>query len=155
MLLRAALSALHVLALALALGSVFARGLRLRDLRRDSSDAQARRRLLAADSVWGVSALLFLATGLARAFGRLEKTPEFYLRNGFFWVKMSLFALVLLLEILPMVTFLRWRMAAFRGRPPAEGPGLSTLIGLNDAETALVCVLPFAAALMARGAWLF
>jgi putative membrane protein len=156
-LVRAALSGLHVLALALALASVFARGRRLRDLRRDSSDSRARARLLLADNVWGISALLFLTTGLARAFGRLEKTPDFYLRNGFFWVKMALFALVLLLEILPMVTFLRWRIAAARKTPPADGggPGLSTLIALNDAETALVCVIPFVAALMARGAWLF
>ena len=154
MLLRAALSALHVLAVALALGSIFARGLRLRELRRDPSDSRARERLLRADNVWGISALLFLATGLARAFGRLEKTPDFYLRNGFFWVKMSLFALVLLLEILPMVTFLRWRLAAARSAAPAAAK-LSTLIALNDAETALVCVIPFVAALMARGAWLF
>jgi putative membrane protein len=154
MLLRAALSALHVLAVALALGSIFARGLRLRELRRDPSDSRARERLLRADNVWGISALLFLATGLARAFGRLEKTPDFYLRNGFFWVKMSLFALVLLLEILPMVTFLRWRLAGARGKtsPPAK---FSALIALNDAETALVFGIPFVAALMARGAWLF
>lgn len=157
MIARAALSAFHVLAVALALGSVFARGLRLRELRRDPSDARARERLLRADNVWGVSALLFLATGLPRAFGRLEKTPDFYLRNGFFWVKMSLFAVVLLLEILPMVTFLRWRMAAFRKSAPGGegGTALSTLIALNDAEVAIVCVIPFAAALMARGAWLF
>jgi putative membrane protein len=153
-LLRAALSAVHVLAVALALGSIFARGLRLRELRRDPSDSRARERLLRADNVWGISALLFLATGLARAFGRLEKTPDFYLRNGFFWVKMSLFAVVLLLEILPMVTFLRWRFAAARSAAGAAA-NLSTLIALNDAETALVCVIPFVAALMARGAWLF
>jgi len=156
-LLRAALSALHVLAVALALGSIFARGLRLRELRRDPSDSRARERLLRADNVWGISALLFLATGVARAFGRLEKTPDFYLRNGFFWVKMALFALVLLLEILPMVTFLRWRMGALRKTAPADDgrPALPTLIALNDAELALVCVIPFVAALMARGAWLF
>ena len=155
MLARASLSALHVIAVALALGSVFARGLRLRDLRRDPADASAKVRLLRADNVWGISALLFLATGFARAFGRLEKTPAFYLRNGFFWVKMSLFALVLLLELLPMITFLRWRIADFRKTAPAPGPALLTLIGINDAELAIVCVIPFVAALMARGAWLF
>jgi len=151
---RASLSALHVLALALGLGAVFARGLRLRDLRREPGSSEARRRLLLADNLWGLAALLWIVTGLGRAFGRLEKTPDFYLRNGFFWVKMALFALVLALEIRPMLTFLRWRSAARGGTtpPPAD---LRTLIALNDAEVAIVCVIPFAAALMARGAWLF
>jgi len=151
---RASLSALHVLALALGLGAVFARGLRLRDLRREPGSSEARRRLLLADNLWGLAALLWIGTGLGRAFGRLEKTPDFYLRNGFFWVKMALFAAVLALEIRPMLTFLRWRFAARGGTtpPPVD---LRTLIALNDAEVAIVCVIPFAAALMARGAWLF
>ena len=154
MIVRASLSALHVLTLALGLGAVFVRGLRLRDLRRDPGSADARRRLLVADNLWGVAALLWIGTGLARAFGRLEKTPPFYLRNGFFWVKMALFAAVLALEIRPMVTFLRWRFAARSGATP--GPAnFRMLVALNDAEVALVCLIPFAAALMARGAWLF
>ncbi len=87
---RASLSALHVLALAVGFGAVFARGRRLRDLRRSPEDAGALGRLFQADSLWGVAALLWIATGLLRAFGRLEKTRDFYLRNGFFWVKMAL-----------------------------------------------------------------
>jgi putative membrane protein len=88
-------------------------------------------------------------------FGRLEKMPDFYLRNGFFWVKMALFLLVLALEILPMVTFIRWRVARSRGGAPVAGANLPRLIALNDAEVAIILLIPFAAALMARGAWLF
>jgi len=152
---RASLSALHVLALALGLGALFARGLRLRDLRGTPTDADALRRLFQADSLWGIAALLWIATGLARAFGRLEKQPEFYLRNGFFWVKMGLFALVLALEIRPMVTFIRWRVARARGKVPAVEASLAALIPLNNAEVAIVALIPFVAALMARGAWMF
>ncbi len=155
MILRASLSALHVLALAIGFGAVFARGRRLRDLRRAPEDGNALRRLFQADSLWGLAALLWIATGLLRVFGRLEKQPEFYLRNGFFWVKMALFGLVFALEIRPMVTFIRWRAARSRGGSPAAGANLDGLIGINDAETALVLLIPFAAALMARGAWLF
>jgi putative membrane protein len=155
MIARAALSALHLLALALGFASVFTRGRRLRDLRRAPEDGDALRRLLLADSFWGVAALLWTSTGLLRVFGRLEKTPDFYLRNGFFWVKMGLFALVLVLEIFPMLTFIRWRLARARGQNPAAGADLSLLITLNDAEVAIVVLIPFAAALMARGAWLF
>ena len=152
---RALISGLHVLALAIGLGAVFARGLRLRDLRRSREDAGALTRLLAADSLWGVAALLWIVTGLVRAFGRVEKQPDFYLRNGYFWVKMGLFALVLALEILPMATFIRWRVARSRGNPAPAGENLSILVGLNDAEVAIVILIPFIAALMARGAWLF
>jgi putative membrane protein len=155
MIVRASLSALHVLALAMGFGAVFARGMRLRDLRRSPEDAGALRRLLLSDGLWGVAALLWIGTGLFRAFGRLEKTPEFYLRNGFFWVKMGLFVLVLALEILPMMTFMRWRAAKSRGGAPAAGANFARLIAVNDAETAIVVVIPFVAALMARGAWLF
>jgi putative membrane protein len=152
---RASLSALHVLALALGFASVFARGLRLRDLRRAPEDGAALRQLFRADSLWGLAALLWISTGLLRVFGRLEKTPDFYLRNGFFWVKMGLFALVLVLEIFPMITFIRWRLAKSRGIAPVAGAGLPRLIALNDAEVAIIILIPFVAALMARGAWLF
>jgi len=152
---RASLSALHVLALAIGFAAVFARGRRLRDLRRSPEDAGALQRLFQADNLWGVAAVLWIATGFARAFGRLEKTPDFYLRNGFFWVKMALFALILALELRPMATFIGWRSARARGRAPVSATNLGALIALNDVETALVLLIPFAAALMARGAWLF
>ena len=155
MIARTCLSALHVLALGLGLGSVFARGRRLRDLRRMPDDAPALASLLQADALWGLAALLWIVTGLGRVFGRLEKTPDFYLRNGFFWTKMALFALVFALEIRPMLTFGRWRSARTRGAMPAPGSSLESLIRINDAETAIVILIPFVAALMARGAWLF
>ena len=150
----AVLSALHVLALGLGLGSVFMRGRYLRALR-GGPDPQALNRLFTADTLWGVAAALWLLTGLARAFGRVEKAPEFYLRNGFFWIKMALFVTVVALEIWPMLTFMRWRSARRAGRPL---PGLDRLAGLvlvDDVETALVVLIPFAAAAMARGLWLF
>ena len=153
---RASLSALHVLALAIGFAAVFARGRRLRDLRRSPEDAGALQQLLQADNVWGVAALLWIVTGFLRAFGRLEKTPDFYVRNGFFWVKMALFALILALEIRPMATFIGWRVSrARRGVAPVGATNLGALIALNDIEAALVLLIPFAAALMARGAWLF
>ncbi|HEY2798703.1 MAG TPA: DUF2214 family protein [Thermoanaerobaculia bacterium] len=157
MIARASLSALHVLALAIGFGAVFARGRRLRDLRRTPEDAAIYTRLFQADALWGLAALLWIGTGLLRVFGGLEKQPAFYLRNGFFWIKMALFLLVFVLEVRPIVTFGRWRKARRTGAWPATGgaPSLPGLIAVNDAETAIVVVIPFAAALMARGAWLF
>ena len=155
MILPALLSALHVLALALGLGSIFARGRRLRELRRTPDDRIALARLLQADNLWGVAALLWITTGLTRAFGGIEKSPDFYLRNGFFWIKMALFGLVFALEILPMVTFMRWRFAKAAETASVARANLPLLVGLNDAEVVLVALLPFVAALMARGAWLY
>jgi putative membrane protein len=152
---RASLSALHILALAIGFGSVFARGRRLRDLQQRPEDAGVLQRLFQADGLWGLAALLWIATGLARAFGRLEKAPDFYLRNGFFWVKMALFLLVLALELYPMYTFIQWRVRRSRGLAPTAGAKFGALIRFNDAEVAIVLLIPFAAALMARGAWLF
>jgi len=152
---RAVLSALHVLALALGLGAVVARGQRLRDLSRTPEDDRALRRLFGADSLWGLAAVLWIVTGLGRVFGRLEKEPDFYLRNGFFWVKMGLFALVLALEIRPMVTLLRWRAAKSKAGVLVREANIAALIALNNAEIAVVLLIPFVAALMARGAWLF
>ncbi len=96
--------------------------------------------------------MLWIGTGLLRLFGGVDKTLAFYMRNGFFHLKMALFLLVFALEIVPMVTFLRWRFAR---REAHEGTSIDTLIRLNDAEVVLVLVIPFVAALMARGIWLF
>ncbi|HET7343276.1 MAG TPA: DUF2214 family protein, partial [Methylomirabilota bacterium] len=60
----AIVSALHLYALALGLPAVFLRGRALRG----RLDAAGLRRLFAADNVWGVAALLWLVTGLLRAF---------------------------------------------------------------------------------------
>jgi putative membrane protein len=148
------LSALHVLALGLGLGSVFMRGRYLRALR-EGPEPRTLDRLFAADSVWGVAALLWLVTGLARAFGHVEKAPDFYLRNGFFWVKMTLFAGVFALEMWPMMTFIRWRTARRGGRPLPQFDRLARLVLIDDLETGLVVVIPFVAAAMARGLWLY
>lgn len=76
MVVAALLSAIHMLTLALGLGAVFMRG---RALARPLDDA-GWKRLLAADTVWGVAALLWIASGLGRVFFG-GKEPGFYWRN--------------------------------------------------------------------------
>lgn len=142
MLSSALLSALHVFALALGLPGVFLRGKALRE-----GDVA---RVLAADSAWGVAALLWLATGLARAFGGFEKGTQFYLANPMFHLKLTLFVAILLLELFPMVTFIRWRVALAK-KQPVDLSKVKLLTRLNDVELALTLALPFVAALMARG----
>ncbi len=142
----AIVSSLHVLALALGLPAVFLRGRALKG----ALDGDGLRRLLAADNVWGLAALLWIVTGLLRAFGGLEKGTGFYLQSRLFWVKMALFASVLLLEIRPMVTFIRWRARLARGQS-VDTSSARSLYTLNHVELAIVVLLVFVASFMARG----
>src|SRR2546429_7101465 len=67
---------------------------------------------------WGVAAVLWIGTGLARAFGGFEKGSFYYLHNHFFWAKMGLFAGILLLELRPMIGLIRWRRLVAHGEVP-------------------------------------
>jgi putative membrane protein len=144
--LSAVVSSLHLLALAIGLPAVFLRGRALKG----RLDADGVRRVLAADNVWGIAAGLWIVTGLLRAFGGLEKGTEFYLHSPLFWVKMALFVLVLLLEIRPMVTFIRWRIQLGRGAT-VDTRVARALYTHNHIELAIVVVMVFVASLMARG----
>ena len=142
----AVFSSLHLLALALGLPAVFLRGRALRG----PLDSPGLRRLFAADTVWGVAAGLWVLTGLARAFGGLEKGSEFYLGSPLFWVKMALLLTIVALEIWPMVTFIRWRLLRARGQSPDTGRA-GALHAVNQTQLVLVVVMVFVASMMARG----
>lgn len=144
--LSAVLSALHALALGLGLPAIF---LRTRALGR-LPDPGACPTLFAADNVWGLAAVLWLVTGLWRAFGGVEKGAVFYLDSRMFWIKMGMFAVVLVLEILPMLTLIRWRIHLRRGGLPDFGIA-PTLRIISAIEVVIVAAIPFVAALMARG----
>ncbi len=149
MIVGALLSAVHVLTLALGLGAVYMRG---RALARPLDHA-GWRQLIAADNAWGAAAGLWITSGLARVFFGGKETG-FYWHNGFFWVKLTLFAVVFLLELRPMTTFIRVRAAQRRGAEPPRFP-VEVYRRINAAELALVIAIVFVAAFMARGAWLF
>jgi putative membrane protein len=142
----AVVAALHYLALALGLPSVFMRGRALKG----PLDREGLRRLFAADTVWGVAALLWVVTGLLRAFGGLEKGSAFYMASRLFWLKLALFLLVVVLEVWPMITFIRWRRAMGAGRLP-DTSAARALFHLNHVELALVVAIVFIASFMARG----
>ncbi len=142
----AIVSALHVLALAIGLPSVFFRGRALKG----PLDAEGLRRLFAADNAWGGAAVLWIGTGLLRAFGGLEKGAHFYLHSRLFWAKVALFATILALEAWPMVTFIRWRIQRGRGQAP-DTSSAAALWVLNHVEMGFVVVIVFVASFMARG----
>ncbi len=142
----AIVSALHVLALAIGLPGVFLRGQALKGF----LDANCLRRLFAADNVWGIAALVWVVTGLLRAFGGIEKGTQFYLSSTLFWTKLVLFVAILILEVWPMLTFIRWRIQLRRGQLP-DTSRARVFYALNHMEMTLVVLIVFVASFMARG----
>jgi hypothetical protein len=85
-----------------------------------------------------------------RAFGGLESGTAYYPASHTFWLKMGLLGLILLLEIWPMVTLVRWRVALARGQAIDTRPA-ATFGLISYAQAALVVAMVFAATAMARG----
>lgn len=148
--LQLTLASLHLIALGLGLGAVIQRGTALREV----PDPRTLRRAFHADIWWGFAAALWIATGLWRYALEIEKSSAYYNDNYFFLAKMTLFAFVLALEIWPMATLIRWRIAIRRGA--AAGvvavPGTArTIATISHLQALLVVLMVFAAAAMARG----
>ena len=85
MTIRWLLAAVHLLALGVGLGAVWARGRALQV----QLDVPGLRRVFYADTWWGIGALLWIGTGLVQAFGGFEKGSFYYLHNRVFWAKMA------------------------------------------------------------------
>ena len=150
---RLTLAWLHLVALGIGLGAVWMRAaaLRIRPL-----DRPALRRAFAADGAWGLAALLWLVTGLWRWFGETEKSAGYYMRNSVFHVKLGLFLLILILEIWPMITLIRWRRAVARSEKggaawsaPEDAAG--RMAALSTAQAVILLLMVLAASAVARG----
>lgn len=135
-------AALHLLALPIGFAGIWMRASTLRQ--QDVS------RALKADAAWGIAALIWISTGLWRALGTLEKGTDYYLRNHVFWAKMGLLLLVLLLEVWPMITLIRWRVMLGSGRAP-DLRHARTFATISFVQAALVVAMIVAATGMARG----
>jgi len=140
------LAATHLLALGIGLGAIWARALALRS----PLDGPGVRRVLHADTWWGIAAVLWIGTGVARAFAGFEKGTLYYTHNHYFWVKMGLLGSILLLEIIPIVTFIKWRTRLAKGEP-IDAANASTLATTSFIQAALVVFMVLAATAMARG----
>ena len=111
MLLQWLSATLHLLGLPLGLGAAWARS---RALRR-TLNATDLSPVFVADNLWGAAPVLWIATGLFRVFGGLEKGAAYYLHDRAFQSKMALLVIILLLEVWPMTTLIRWRIKVRRG----------------------------------------
>jgi len=140
---RWAFAAVHLLALGIGLGAVWARGQGL-------NSGPDLKRTFYADNWWGIAAIIWIGTGLTRAFGGLEKGSAYYLHNSLFRAKMTLLVVILVLEIAPMVTLIRWRVQVARGEHPDThlAPRFALI---SRVQAILVVLMVLAATAMARG----
>ena len=153
--LRIPLAVVHLLALGIGMGAIYARG---RAMQQVGRVPDALRRASTADAWWGVAALLWIATGLWRALAGTEKASSYYWTNHVFHAKMGLFALVFLLELWPMLTLARWRRhlaadggAAFVAGDATVAARARRIARIGDVQLLLLVGIVTAAVMMARG----
>lgn len=148
--LRLTLAALHLLALGFGMGAVLTRG----NVLRESLTADSLRRAFRADSLWGLAAFLWLATGLWRMGASIEKPRQYYEMNSIFLLKMGLFVLIFALEVGPIVTLVRWRKQLRAGHSPETFASVATakkIAMLSHVQALILVLMIFAAVAMARG----
>jgi putative membrane protein len=141
------LAAVHLLAVMLGFWAVLVRG---SNFKRLAAGANEVRSVLLADNLWGLSALALLVTGGMRAFGGYEKGADYYLQQPLFHLKMTLFVLILLLELAPMVTLIKWRIALRRGAAIEVGRA-KLFARISHVEALLLLMMVIAATGMVRG----
>lgn len=141
------LAAIHLLAFAMGFWAVLTRGAAFNRL---AAGAGEQGRVLLADNIWGISALILLVTGAMRAFGGYEKGTDYYLHQPLFHLKMTLFVLILLIELAPMITLVKWRIAKARGTPLDVGRA-RLYARISHVEALLLVLMVLAATGMARG----
>ena len=140
------LAALHILTFGLGFYAIWSRANALKKLK----DAAGLNDVFKADTLWGIAALLWIATGLWRAFGGLEKGSHYYLHSNTFIAKMILFLFVFIIEIKPMVTLIQWRIRK-RKNETIDFSSARLLARLSHIELGLVVIIVFLATAMARG----
>jgi putative membrane protein len=124
-------------------------------LLRDELNLKSARRLLAADAIYGASAVLVLVIGTLRVL-YFEKGGAYYIHSVPFIAKIALFVCIGLLSITPTREFLSWRKSLREGRVPQLDAGkLRKLRSIIHLELAGIVLLILCAALMARGVGYF
>jgi putative membrane protein len=151
--LRLTLAVLHLVALGLGLYAVIVRGTALRDATRATPAEPALRTALRADAAWGIAAALWVATGLWRLLAGTEKATGYYLHNHLFMAKMGFLVLILVLEVSPMITLIRWRRALGGGADAATlvRDGAGRIATISHVQALLVVLMIACASAMARG----
>ncbi len=118
---------------------------------RGDIDVRTARRLQLADLVFGLSSGVVLLVGLLRVF-QFEKGASYYFHSAPFLAKLSLFAVVGLLSIVPTLEFLSWRKSVKQGQAPVlSADRRRRLLAVIHLELVGVVLILLCAALMVKG----
>src|SRR5689334_9158235 len=129
------------------LGGLWSRARALHDSLRRSSEPRALRRAYTGDAWWTAAILIWLITGIWQLRDGAEHVPSLFDAGAGFLVKMGLFAVVVALEVWPMIKLARWRFSS-------TAPSLRELRRVETisyVQCLLVVGIVVAAASMARG----
>ncbi len=136
----------HLIALAIGIAAVYARWRSLQRVK-STTDLPA---VFHADNWYGIAVVIWVGTGLVRAFAGLEKGTDHYVGNTWFLWKMGLFCLVFLLELYPIILLVRWRRSLKHGGTIDLGQA-PVLAWLTVLEIPFLLAMVFLATAMARG----
>jgi len=107
-------------------------------------------RLARVDAIYGVAAVLVLATGVARTLWGVKGT-SWYWTNPLLHVKLTLFIIVGVISIFPTITYIRWRRELrATGALPAEAEVRKTR-KLVMIQAHILVLIPLFAVFLARG----
>ncbi|MEO1434135.1 MAG: DUF2214 family protein [Bacteroidota bacterium] len=104
------------------------------------------KRLQIIDNVYGVGAILMLATGFSMWFA-VGKPAEFYTSNGIFHLKVTLAIIMGILSIWPTVFFFKHR----KGNQEEHVEVPKKIVMMIRMELLILFLIPLLAVLMARG----
>lgn len=107
-------------------------------------------RLAKVDLVYGIAAIMVLATGVARTVWGVKGT-SWYWTNPLLHVKLTLFIVVGVISIFPTMTYFRWRKALrASGALPTEAD-IQRTRKLVMVQAHLIALIPLVAVFLARG----
>ena len=116
-------------------------------------DRALARKLVLVNYIYGISLLVALLTGLGRLFHG-GKGVLFYMQNGAYHTKFTLFIVMALVWIYPAIKLFGWARALKAGGTPAMSDAESRRVFMAIRVQLLILVLlPLLAAMMARGVW--
>ena len=107
-------------------------------------------RLARIDRVYGIAAMVVLASGIARTVWGV-KGAGWYWSNPLLHIKLTLFIVVGVISIFPTLTYMRWRKAVHAGGTlPGEAEVRKTR-KLVMIQAHVLVLIPLAAVFLARG----
>ncbi|APW40123.1 hypothetical protein RD110_25360 [Rhodoferax koreense] len=118
--------------------------------RKEWLNAAVVERLARLDAIYGIAAVLVLATGLARTWWGI-KGSAWYWTQPLLHLKLGLFLVIGLLSIAPTLRFLRWRKRLRASGALPDATEIRSTRRLVMIEAHLLAVIPLAAVFLARG----